>query len=268
MAYVLATARRPRGLGQTTGAQQTAGTVGTVGAISTPVAAPVIGGALATTSATGATTILGLSASVAIPVIGAALAGLTFAVTKLIANSGCGPTCIAATEFANKAGDLMSQNLNAYLALPAPRAKTAQTVALANFDSLWSQLVNLCTNDPSVRGTTAGRNCIADRQAGACKWKASPGGWVQQANGTWTYKGWGPAGSGTDCWNWFIGLRDPIAQDPAVFDDTEVTQAAATTAAAGGAPSGAAPSAGVSWFPLLLGGAVLLGVLWLSDRSL
>lgn len=241
MAYV-ATARR-RGLGQTTGAQRTATTVGTVGSIASPVAGTVIASQLATpATATAGATILGISATVAVPIIGAALAGLTFAITRLIANSGCGPTCITATAYANQAGDLMAKNLNAYLALPAPRARTAQTVALANFDSLWSQLVNLCTNDPTLRGTTAGKNCIADRQAGACKWRASAGGW--QPNGT--YKGWGPAGSGPDCWNWFIGMRDPISQDPSVVDDSVAPSAAAPAAGASAVSAAAVSGAGFS----------------------
>ena len=147
--------------------------------------------------------------------------GVSALVSKLIANSGCGPTCIRSSEFANQAGDLMGQNMNAYVALPAPRPKSTQIVALQNFDSLWAQLVNLCTNDPTLMGTTAGRNCIQDRQAGACKWRAAPGGWVQSAGGGWTYKPWGPAGSGSGCWNYFVGMRDPIANDPAVFDDTQ-----------------------------------------------
>ena len=243
-----------RGLGQVTGAQHTASTVGTVGSIATPVAAPAIGGALATTSAAGAPLILGMTPALAIPVIGAALAGITILATKLIANSGCGPTCIRSSDYANQAGDLMAKNLNAYLALPAPRAKTAQTVALQTFDGLWSQLVNLCTNDPELRGTTAGRNCIADRQAGACHWRASAGGWVQGAGGAWSFKGWGAAGSGTDCWNWFIGMRDPIANDPQVVDDSQ----SAAAGAAAGAPGGAAVSA-IASSPI----AVVIGIVLL-----
>ena len=224
-AYVPTRYRHRRGLGQVTGAQRVAGTVGEVASIGTPV----VTGAVA--SAAGGATILGMSATLAVPIIGAALAGVTFAVTKLIANSGCGPTCIQAAEYANKAGDLMAQNLNAYLALAAPRPRTAQTAALANFDSLWGQLVNLCS-DPKLGN--AGQRCITDRQAGACKWRAAPGGWSQGPDGKWTYKGWGAAGSGGDCWNWFIGFRDPIANDPTVVDDS----AAAPAAGAGGVLSG------------------------------
>ena len=239
--------RHRRGLGQVTGAQRTAGVVGEVGAIGTPVATTAIAGSLATPAAAarGTATILGLSATVAVPLIGAALAGITLAVTKLIANSGCGPTCIRSSDFANQAGDAMAKNLNAYLALPAPRSQTAQRVALANFDSLWGQLVNLCTNDPELRGTTAGRNCIADRQAGACKWKASPGGWTRDASGAWSYKGWGPAGSGSDCWNWFIGMRDPIQNDPAVAPDSQAAAPSVLSSLVPGAGSG-------SLLPLLI----------------
>ena len=114
-----------------------------------------------------------------VPIVGAAIAGIAILASRLIANSGCGQTCIQSSEYANQAGDLMAKNLNAYLALAAPRPKSVQMAALQTFDALWAQLVNLCTNDPSLANTTAGRNCIADRQAGACKWRAAPGGWVQ-----------------------------------------------------------------------------------------
>lgn len=249
--------RHRRGMGQVTGAQRTAGVVGEVGAIGTPVATGAIAGSLATPAATagGAATIFGLSTAVAVPIIGAALAGLTLAITKLIASSGCGPTCIKSTDYANQAGDLMAKNLSAYLSLPAPRAASAQQTALSNFDQLWAQLVNLCTNDPQLRGTTAGRNCIADRQAGACKWKASPGGWTRDSSGSWTYKGWGPAGSGSDCWNWFIGLRDPIANDPAVAPDS---QAAAPSVLSS---LGVATGGGTSLLPLVvIAGLIAVGV--------
>ena len=251
---------RRRGLGQATGAQQTAATAGQIGSLATTGTTATLA---ATATGTGAT-ILGLAPAVAIPIIGAALAGITFAVTKLIANSGCGPSCIRSTAYANQAADLMNKNLAAYLALPAPRAQTAQAAALQNFDALWAQLVNLCQNDPELAGTTAGRNCIADRQQGACKWRASPGGWQQNSNGTWTYKGWGPAGSGSDCWNWFIGLRDPIAQDPAVGPDPLPLPAMQSPGVQSGlfpgsaAAPGGAPASGLS--PLLIAALVLGGV--------
>lgn len=268
MPYVIALPRR--GFGQVTGAQQTASRVGQVGSLATPA----VTGTLSATSTAAGATILGLAPAVAIPLIGAALAGVTFAVTKLIANSGCGPTCIKSSDYANQAGDLMTKNMNAYLALPAPRARTAQAVALQNFDSLWAQLVNLCTNDPELANTTAGRNCVADRQEGACKWRAAAGGWNQNSNGTWGYKPWGPAGSGGDCWNYFVGLRDPIANDPQVVDDSQ-TPAGAAAGSGAGAPAtvgGAPGSAGsavasvaalASTLPAwvwLLGG---VGVYWL-----
>ena len=172
-----------------------------------------------------------------VPIVGAAIAGIAILASRLIANSGCGQTCIQSSEYANQAGDLMAKNLNAYLALAAPRPKSVQMAALQTFDALWAQLVNLCTNDPLLANTTAGRNCIADRQAGACKWRASPGGWVQSTSGGWTYKGGGPAGSGTNCWNYFIGFRDPIANDPSVVDDTQPPVAPV--------PVGAVPVSGV-----------------------
>jgi hypothetical protein len=155
--------------------------VGTVSSLGTPVASAVGGGALATAT--------GLTASLAIPIVGAALAGITFAAIKLIQNSGCGPTCIQATDYANQSATLMQQNMAAYLAIPAPRPKSAQTQALAVFDALWQKLVQLCS-DPALGN--AGKRCISERQ---------PGGKYDDAKFN----------------------RDPIANDPNVYDDSQTS---------------------------------------------
>ena len=78
-----------------------------------------------------------------------------------------------------------------------------------------------------------GANCVADRQAGACHY---------QANGA--------------CWNWFIGFRDPIANDPDVQPDSAVVTAAnaAVSSATGGAVTG---MSGSSWGLLALAGALV-----------
>lgn len=160
-----------------------------------PVATPLIGGALSTTGTLAAgSTILGMAPALAVPIIGAALAGVAIAAEFLIRNSGCGITCVETSEWANKAEPILKQNLQAYQALPSPRTQSQQTAALAIFDNIWGQLSQLC----SQPGTgNAGVRCISDRQAGACKWKDSSG----------------------QCWNWFSGYRDPIANDKVVPDD-------------------------------------------------
>lgn len=126
---------------------------------------------------------------------------------------GCGSTCTQATSVVNQAAALMQQNLNAYLAIPAPRTAAEQSQAQANFNTLWQALVNACSS-PSLK--SAGQNCISQREEGACAYQASPGGWSQSANGAWTYTGYGPNGSGTSCWNFFVGYLDPITTDPTV----------------------------------------------------
>jgi hypothetical protein len=193
--------------------------VGTVSQLGTPVATAGISSALASP---GTGLILGMTPALAVPIIGAALAAITFAAIKLIQNSGCGPTCIQATQYANQSATLMQQNRDAYLALPTPRPRTAQLQALANFDALWAQLVKLCS-DPALGN--AGKRCISERQ---------PGGKYDDAKFN----------------------RDPIANDPNVVDDT---QAALPGPLANLLPAGAA---GSSLLPLLaLAALVVVGVM-------
>jgi len=203
LSYVLT---RRRGLGDLTPAQ-IAGQVG--GIASTGATA-----AVAEIAAHGGT-ILGLtgaSLTAAIPIVGAALAGLTIGIQALIANSGCGITCIETSQWANQAAAKLDQAIHAYFSLAVPRPKSAQTLYLAIFASIWQTLTQQC----SQPGTgDAGKRCISDRQAGACTWH-------QTAD---KVPPWGtpPAGS---CWNWFNGYRDPVANDPNVYDDSAIAASA------------------------------------------
>lgn len=168
---------------------------------------------------------------------------------------GCGSTCTQATAYANQFGDMMNNLLNQYLSQPV-RYKSTQTACLSVFDSLWAQLVQACSNPALL---AAGQRCISDRQAGACVWKASPGGWVQGSDGKYTYKGWGAAGSGSSCWNYFVGFRDPIANDPGVQDDppsAAVTGAlnTLTSDTVGGIPLIVLAGAGLILFGLMSSG--------------
>ena len=166
-----------------------------------------------TGSSLGLLTAAGVLQSV--PVAGQ-IAGAVLAITAVVASmfKGCGSQCTLSSDEANKVGDLMTENLNQYMAAPVSRATQAE--ALANFDQLWQALVNYC-NQPSLGAP--GQRCISDRQQGSCKYKVpmhpglSPGGWQQQ-NGAWVYTG--DTGGVTGCWNYFIGMRDPIAYDPRV----------------------------------------------------
>ena len=88
----------------------------------------------------------------------------------------------------NQAEVFLKQNLAAWQALPAEQKTLAtQQQALQNFDKVWAQVVNACSN---AQYGTAGQNCIGDRQEGACHYQPQPG----------------------QCWNWFIAYRDPIAE--------------------------------------------------------
>jgi len=142
--------RRARGLSDAT---QAAGITQQVGGLATPVAAPVIAGALPAI----------LPSTLAVPIIGAALAGVTLLVTSLIKNSGCGITCVETSQWANQAENLLQQNSTAYQSEPTPRTQSSQAQAEANFNNIWNQLVASC----SQPGTgNAGVRCIKDRQRG------------------------------------------------------------------------------------------------------
>lgn len=182
-------------------------------AMGSSAATPVVTGLLASNAAAAAAasgtaaSILGMSVAVAIPVIGAAIAGVTLLAVHLL-RSGCGKTCVVTSQWANQAEDVLSQNIKAYFALPAPRSRSQQNAALNNFDVIWAKLGELCGQ---AGLGPAGVNCIADRRAGACKWK-------QTADSPLlAYPGQPQPGS---CWNWFNGYRDPIANDTQVVEDS------------------------------------------------
>lgn len=164
-------------------------------------------GVVASTGAIAATT-----ASIAIPAIGIGVAAVMVALA-LIKNSGCGDTCIIASNDANKIEPLLKANLDGYMA--GPRTVASQQQALANFDQIWAALVQACSN-PALGD--AGKRCISDRQAGACHYGAPP-----------------------NCWNWFVGYRNPIADDPYVVSNPvdSIIQSAGLPASVGGVPMAA-----------------------------
>jgi hypothetical protein len=205
----------------------------------TAIGAPVVAAA----GATSVAAILGVSTAVAIPLIGAAIVGIAALATYLISNSGCGKTCIETSQWANQVEALLGQNIATYFAEPAPRTLNQQAAALAIFDSIWARLVQMCS-DPSTGN--AGKRCISDRQAGSCAYH-------QTAD---KVPPWGtpPAGA---CWNWFAGYRDPIEQDPNVYDDS----VGATVDTVSASVSAALASTGLST-PALIGlaAAAALGI--------
>lgn len=198
----------------------------------------------------------------AIPIAGpfiAAAASIAVSIENLF--RGCGQTCVETSNAANQAANLLTQNVQAYVNSPI-RTLSMQAAALQTFDNAWAQLVQLCSNPQFGQ---AGQNCIADRQRGACHYKTSPGGWNSDGTYTWA----GAAGSGSTCWNWFSGMRDPIANDPFVIPDSSVGAAGAgsstslTTTGAAGTVAGSASTNPISSLgnlsPLLLvGGGIAL----------
>ena len=191
----------------------------------------------------------------AIPLWGQ-IAGAALAITAVVAQffKGCGSTCILTSNEVNQVEPMLVTNLQQYLALPFSPAIQAE--ALNNFNQLWQGVLNYCQN--SSMGS-AGKACISDRQQGSCAYKTSPGGWQQSGSG-WSYVYPGKNGSGTACWNWFVGYHDPIANDP------RVAQVAATAQTGSNVPgsnagSGVTSSAPFNFSSLLIPAALAGGVL-------
>jgi hypothetical protein len=186
-------------------------------------------------TAVGATSGLLVAAGVlqAVPIAGQ-IAGAVLAITAVVAQffKGCGSSCTLTTAEVNQVEPYMQQNLQQYLAAPVSAA--TQQEALNNFNQLWQGVVNYCSQ-PSM--AKAGQNCISDRQSGSCAYKTTPGGW-QQTNGVWTYVYPGANGSGSTCWNWFVGYHDPIANDPRVAE-----AASAPSSVSAGSPVASVESA-------------------------
>jgi hypothetical protein len=233
-----------RGLGAsgplTPGQQSAEGTVSVVaGAVGTGVAlAAAIPGVVTTAL------VPGLIAASAVPIIGAAIAAVTLIIVEIIANSGCGQTCIETSQWANQAEQGLIQNIQAYFG-NTPRYQSQQALALANFDAIWAQLQAICGG----AGTgDAGKRCITDRQRGACTW---------QQSSTSALLGY-PGEPQTGCWNWFNGYRDPIANDPDVQPDDSVSTVAAALSSGGSAATsastpGTAAASTPTWIWLALG---------------
>lgn len=172
----------------------------------------------------------------AIPVIGAAVAGVALALTAWFSRKGPRQK-VETTRIVNELEPYLKQNLEGYL--NGPRTRSSQAQALANFDAVWSTLVENCRveemGDPGVR-------CVEDRDAGSCQWKDAGG----------------------QCWNWFSGYRDPIAKDAQVKPDPTVSQSIGT-ALSDVLPAGLISGGGGN--VLLLAGAAVLAFMALSGSG-
>ena len=136
---------------------------------------------------------------------------------------------IATTKVVDQLEPYLKQNLDSWQSLPTEyKTVSVQQYYLNNFDQIWQQVVNNCSNP---QYGNAGQNCISDRQADSCKY---------HANG--------------QCWNWFIGYRNPIANDPLVHPDpTMVDQVNNTLSNAISEVTGTGSKTG-----MLIGGAAIL----------
>lgn len=186
-----------------------------------------------------------------VPIVGAAVAAaaaIAIVIEKVF--SGCGQTCIEATNIANQVAAKLNENVQNYFA-QNPRYASVQVAALAVFDQTWNLLLQACGN-PALG--SAGQRCISERQrGGVAPWCPNPG--------------------HTGC-DWFILFRDPIANDPNVQPDPSPTPAPAPAPAPAGSqtvilqpiqnPDGSTSyvqvqsSGGSLPIPLLLGAAALI----------
>lgn len=139
------------------------------------------------TTAAAATVPVALVAAHLVPAlaagpIGAGIAAVGMVVAALVANSGCGPTCVLATHLVDNLEPQLRANRDAYLA--GPRTQANQAAALANFDAAFAWLRSAQACGAAELGN-AGRRCIEDRDRGGK-------------------------------WDWYAYYRDPIANDPTV----------------------------------------------------
>jgi hypothetical protein len=141
--------------------------------------------AAAGTAISGAAAAGFLAASTAGP-IGAGIALAAMVISSLIANSGCGPTCVIATHIVDDLEPQLRANKDSYLA--GRRTAADQAAALSVFDITfaWLRSAQAC-GAPELHD--AGARCISDR---------APGGKL----------------------DWYKLYRDPIAADqPAAGGD-------------------------------------------------
>jgi hypothetical protein len=138
-----------------------------------------------------------------------------------------------------------------------------QQAALENFDKVWNYLASECATVPG----RAGEDCVKDRRAGACEWKQTSDSILLQ------YPGQPQPG---ECWNWFSGYRDPIANDSQVVETPPETAAQATAAAQSGdmgvaetfAQAGEQIKQLAQGSPLLLiGGALIIGAFLMGGKK-
>ena len=158
-----------------------------------------VGGTAAATagtifSSTALMSMLGISAAagpVGLAVAGLVAAGAAIA-SALGVGSGCGQACINASNIVNQAEPTFKANLDAY-----ENGTIDQATAISNFNQMWVAIQQACAGIPGGAGT----NCVADRQQGACKWKA-------------TSQPYPSSPAVGECWNWYSGYYTPLTYPP------------------------------------------------------
>lgn len=180
----------------------------------------------------------------------AAAAGVAKLLATLGIGSGCGQTCIQATNIVNQAEPSFLANLQQY-----ENGQITQEQAQTTYNNLWQAMVVACS---AISGS-AGQNCISDRQEGACTWKAT---------GT-PPTPYSPAvGS---CWNWYNAYYVPLTYPPtnapaASTSSTSSSTASTVSTAVSSATNAVATDLGLSssnagWLLLAAAAAVALVVI-------
>jgi hypothetical protein len=118
--------------------------------------------------------------------------------------SGCGVTCVDATNIVNQVEPLLQQNMQLYFTNPN-RTTCDQQAAINTFNSIQALVTQGC-NAPPLNGTTAGKNCISDRYSRtSCAFgKTTANEYPPYASVPY------PVGV---CWNWLVAYYDPIVND-------------------------------------------------------
>lgn len=123
-----------------------------------------VGAGIAAGAEAGLLTTIGLTSAI-VPIIGPVVAGVTLLIGMLGVGNGCGGTCTEATQVVNQVEPLMQQNLAAAqqaVQQTGCLTQQEQTQLIANFNSLWQQVVSNCGQIPAPGGT----QCISDRKPG------------------------------------------------------------------------------------------------------
>ena len=198
--------RRNRGLGD--------GTTSVIGSVAS------VGGTVASTvglAASAGLLTLGTTIAPFIPFVGPVLA-LGAVIFSIFHNSKSAQEKVQTTQVVNQIEPYMKQNVAAWQA--SDKSCSNQQAALANFDTLWQQVVTQC----GQVGDDPGKNCVSDRTRGGK-------------------------------WDWYSYYRDPIANDSC----SNVTNAASVVNGASDLVGVIGNATGLSTTEIVIG-AVVLGL--------